>query len=151
MKTYRKIIICLIFFIVAGFLYWTISPFFIKTIVHENLPKTSIHATIAQGNFTGFDAIHNGTGTVSIYEIDGKKILRFEEGFNVNNGPDLYVGFGKSGNYIKGSEISKLKGTVGSQNYELPQNFNLEQFDSVFVWCKAFSVPFIKAELKLSN
>ncbi len=157
MKTYTKVIIGFIVLAVAGFLYWTISPFFTKVVVQENLPGletgsgTSTLKTIAQGSFTGFDKIHNGTGTVSVYETDGKKFLRFEEGFNVNNGPDLYVGFGKSGTYVKGSEISKLKGTSGSQNYELAESFNLEQFDSVYVWCKAFNTPFIKAELTQSN
>ena len=146
-------IIGFVLLVIAVFLYWIISPLFTKVVVQENLPTTEVNSAtitlklLAQGTFTGFDRVHNGTGTVSIYEMDSKKFVRFEEGFNVNNGPDLYVGFGKSGTYIKGSEISKLKGTVGSQNYELPEDFNLEQFDSVYVWCKAFSTPFIKAEL----
>jgi hypothetical protein len=152
MKPYIKIIIVIITLITVPFLYWTISPFFTKVVVSENLPIIYTNAssslqTLAKGSFAGFDKIHNGTGTVSIYEIEGKKILRFEEGFKVNNGPDLYVGFGKLGSYVEGSEISKLKGTQGSQNYDIPQDFSLEQYDSVFVWCKAFNTPFIKAEL----
>jgi hypothetical protein len=154
MKTLKRILITCILLAILWFLYWTISPFFKNTVVQEdlmmmttNMSTTTQPVLLSTGTFVGFDKIHNGTGTVSIYEVDGKKIVRFEEGFKVNNGPDLYVGFGKSGTYTKGSEISKLKGNIGSQNYELSADIDLSQYDSVWVWCKAFNTPFIKAEL----
>jgi len=150
MKTFKRVLIVVVSCLILYFLYWTISPFFRNTVVQEELmmtAETQVPQPILRGSFTGFDKIHNGTGTASIYEVDGKKVLRFEEGFKVNNGPDLYVGFGISGTYIKGSEISKLKGNIGSQNYELSTDFDITQYDSVWVWCKAFSTPFVKAEL----
>jgi hypothetical protein len=154
MKTLKRIFIACITLAILWFLYWTISPFFKNTVVQEdlmtattNMSTTTQPVLLSSGSFVGFDKIHNGTGTVSIYEVDGKKVVRFEDGFQVNNGPDLYVGFGKSGTYVKGSDISELKGNVGSQNYELPANIDLSQYDSVWVWCKAFNTPFIQAEL----
>lgn len=147
----KKIIIALIVVAVTAFGYWTISPFFINKTVNEVLVSESSTPPkinkIAAGSFTGFDKIHNGTGTVSVYEIEGKMILRFEDGFSVNNGPDLYVGFGINGEYVKGSEIAELKGNIGAQNYEIPKDFPIGNYDSVYVWCKAFSTPFIKANL----
>lgn len=164
----KKIIIIIISIVILSVGYWLISPFFIDVRVSEALPNEvmSREATpnskpsdmlVMSGTFIGFDKIHNGTGIVSIYQfadasVGGqgykKSFLRFEEGFQVNNGPDLYVGFGKDGQYVKGSEISKLKGNIGSQNYEIPASIDLSQYDSVWVWCKAFSTPFIKADLK---
>lgn len=167
----KKIIIGATAVFALAFAYWTISPFFINKVVQEDLPASSVGynsdlapATqnigpdnadqaalppkkVASGSFEGFDKIHDGEGEVVIYEIDGKRILRFEEGFRVSNGPDLYVGFGSNGKYVKGSEIARLKGNVGSQNYEIPADVPLEQYDSVYVWCRAFSVPFVKADL----
>lgn len=162
----KKIIITIISIVVVSIGYWLISPFFINVQVSESLPVELIgqggaagdgqnirnprEMIIMTGSFVGFDKIHNGTGTVSIYSSNiqsQKTILRFEEGFQVNNGPDLYVGFGKNGKYVKGSEIAKLKGNIGSQNYDIT-DIDLSQYDSVWVWCKAFSTPFIKAELK---
>lgn len=162
----KKIIITIISIVVVSVGYWLISPFFINVQVSESLPVELIgqggavgdgqnirnprEMIIMTGSFVGFDKIHNGTGTVSIYSSNiqsQKTILRFEEGFQVNNGPDLYVGFGKNGKYVKGSEIAKLKGNIGSQNYYIT-DIDLSQYDSVWVWCKAFSTPFIKAELK---
>jgi hypothetical protein len=158
---FKKIIITLVVTCIVAFGYWTISPFFVNKIVEEKLPQStkSIQNTqsnannqsepkkIASGSFVGFDKIHDGKGSVTLYEIDGKKVLRFEEGFMVNNGPDLYVGFGLDGKYMKGSEISKLKGNIGSQNYDVPDGFDIAKYNNVYVWCKAFSVPFIKADL----
>ncbi len=157
----KKTIIIVGIIIIVSLGYWLISPFFINVRVSESLPTVSSSSmTILSGTFVGFDKIHNGTGTASIYSFTSsengsngientKRILRFEEGFQVNNGPDLYVGFGKNGQYVRGSEISKLKGNIGSQNYEIPASVDMTLYDSVWVWCKAFSTPFIKAELKL--
>lgn len=178
-KKLKYSLITIITVAVVAFGYWTISPFFIKVVVQEDFPidmvigtqegteATSTNTVLGsdtgttmnptdflerQGRFVGYDKIHNGTGTASIYALkndqgETRRLLRFEEGFQVNNGPDLFVGFGKDGKYVKGSEISKLKGTDGSQNYEIPSSVDLSQYDSVFVWCKAFSTPFIRADL----
>ena len=158
----KKILITVISILVLSLGYWLISPFFIDVRVDETLPTEFLNQVEGQivqnpaemivmtGNFVGFDRIHTGTGTVSVYTSNTqsqKTILRFEEGFRVNNGPDLYVGFGRNGEYVKGSEIAKLKGNVGAQNYEI-DGVDLNQYDSVWVWCKAFSTPFVKAELR---
>lgn len=165
MRTYIK---KSIFILVAVFgiygIWYLVSPLFVQTYINEELPqglinesgtasgtnkKTLENLLIARGQFKGFDTIHNGTGTVSIYSVQDKVFLRFEDGFQVNNGPDLYVGFGKNGSYVKGSEISKLKATNGAQNYEIPSGVPVSMYDSVYVWCKAFSTPFIKADVDM--
>lgn len=163
----KKIITVLIGIVLVSAGYWLVSPFFIDVEVDESLPSevmkngsgvngSSGDMIVLQGRFVGFDKIHNGTGTASVYKFADtaaqgrrRQVLRFEEGFQVNNGPDLYVGFGKNGQYVKGSEISKLKGNAGSQNYEIPDNIDLSKYDSVWVWCRAFSTPFLKADLKI--
>lgn len=149
----KKTIWAVILILVLILGYWLISPFFINKEVSESLPasqedKSSIQTVVLkQGSFTGFDKIHNGSGTATLLSVNGKNYIRFEDNFTVNNGPDLYVGLGKNGQYIKGSEVGVLKGNIGSQNYELPENIDPASVDEVWVWCKAFSVPFAKAEL----
>ncbi len=163
------IFIGVIIIIVVG--YWLVSPFFIDKKVSESLPvvnntmpdssvgagSTQVQSgvnladeilEIKKGSFTGFDKIHTGSGTARIVSVDGKNYIRFDEDFNVNNGPDLYVGLGKNGSYIKGSELGKLKGNIGSQNYELPAGMDPNTVEEVWVWCKAFAVPFSKAVLQ---
>lgn len=148
----KKIIIAIVVIAALGFGYWTISPFFIDKRVSEDFNITAESegaqpVLVLRGAFTGFDRIHTGSGSVSVIQVDDKYIVRFEENFDVANGPDLYVGLGKDGEYVKGSEIAKLKGNIGSQNYEVPANINLDDYNEVWIWCKAFSVGFAKAKL----
>ncbi|MBP6855005.1 MAG: DM13 domain-containing protein [Candidatus Pacebacteria bacterium] len=159
----KKIILLVLVIVVIFLVYWFISPLFIDKKVSEDLPAVQItnegvvseettpvesvsqSLEIKTGTFSGFDRLHTGSGTAKVISIDGKNYIRFEEDFSVTNGPDLYVGLGENGEYIKGSELEKLKGNIGSQNYELPEGVDPENIKEVWVWCKAFSVPFAKA------
>jgi len=149
----KKIFITLIAIVAVGVAYWLISPFFIDKRVSEEFPINTTATTTEltrikqQGSFEGFDSIHYGSGDVVVIETEEGLVVRFEDNFNVANGPDLFVGFGKDGEYQKGTEISKLKGNIGSQNYVVPDNISLEDYNEVWIWCKAFSVGFAKAKL----
>jgi hypothetical protein len=127
-----------------AFGYWTISPLFIDVRVSEEMPAapTAAEMTIlAEGEFVGLEG-HDASGKAEILEIGGKRYVRFEEDFKVTNGPDLFVYLGKLGEYDPAANLGALKGNIGSQNYEIPENFNLEEYDSVWVWCRAFRVAF---------
>ena len=108
---------------------------------------------LVQGSF--YDVVHEGEGTATVYQLaDGSRVLRFED-FMVLNGPDLHVWLvpvdpvpNTVGVEIAGyADLGKLKGNVGSQNYELPAGLDLSQFKSVVVWCQPFRVPFAAAAL----
>ena len=151
----KKLIILIVSIIILGLAYWLISPFFIDKKVSEELnisaeSEGAQPVLVLRGVFTGFDRIHTGSGNVNVIQVGDRHTIRFEENFDVANGPDLYVGFGKDGEYIKGSEIGKLKGNIGSQNYELPAGIDLADYNEVWIWCKAFSVGFAKAALNPS-
>lgn len=147
----KKLIILVIAIVVLGVGYWLISPFFIDKRVSEEfvLEEQEFKSRlIATGSFAGFDRIHYGSGDVQVFRAHDGHVIRFEENFNVANGPDLYVGLGKNGEYVKGSEIAKLKGNIGSQNYVVPREIGLEDYNEVWIWCRAFSVGFAKARLE---
>lgn len=99
------------------------------------------------GAFAGL-AGHNGQGTAKLLRINGKYFVRFEDDFAVTNGPDLFVGFGKDGEYKSEAQLAPLKGNEGSQNYELPDSIDVSQYNEVWIWCRAFHVPFAKAVLQ---
>ncbi len=153
LRLMKKIIITVLVIGIAGIGYWLISPLWRTEKVSEALPinsdaETKIEAKIIKsGSFSGFDKLHNGSGTANVLELGNKKYIRFEEDFMVTNGPDLYVALGRDGKYIKGSELERLKGNVGSQNYELPKNININDLSEIWIWCKTFSVSFAKAVL----
>ncbi len=106
------------------------------------------------GSFITIDPIHGAEGTAVIYELpDGSRVLRFED-FRSSNGPDLHVylssGVPKStfaGLGEDATHLGSLKGNVGSQNYDIPANADLAQYQSVVIYCVPFGVVFSSAEL----
>lgn len=105
---------------------------------------------LSSGQFVGID--HSATGTASIYEQDGRHVLRFEDDTDIQNGPDLYVWLLPTTSYEEGTpaeyiDLGFLQGTVGGQNYELPDDFDPEVHKTVLIWCLRFAVPFATAPL----
>ena len=146
MGTTGKAVVILIVLIALGVGVWLAAPLFYDKEVSEDLPESV--ETLREGQFRGADSSHQGSGTARIVEANGKKYVRFEEDFQVTNGPDLFVYFGRDGTYDKDTNIGRLKGSKGSQNYEIPSDINVDDYNEVWVWCRAFAVPFAKAVLR---
>ena len=105
---------------------------------------------LASGQFVGIE--HRASGTASVYEQDGRHVLRFEDDTDIQNGPDLYVWVLPAASYEGGTpdeyiDLGFLQGTVGGQNYELPDEFDPEVHRTVLIWCLRFAVPFATAPL----
>jgi len=113
-------------------------------------PPASEPVIVSQGEFSGVD--HSAVGTATVYEQNGKQILRFEDNTNIQNGPDLYIWVLESEDYEGGVpadyiDLGKIKGNVGGQNYELPPEYDPAIHRTVLVWCLRFSTPFAAAPL----
>lgn len=105
---------------------------------------------LSTGQFVGID--HRAEGTAAIYEQDGRYVLRFEDDTDIQNGPDLYVWVLPATSYQGGTppeyiDLGFLTGTVGGQNYELPEEFDPDLHRTVLIWCLRFAVPFATAPL----
>ena len=107
---------------------------------------------VSMGSFVGADDFHQGEGIATIYQLGDERVLRFEE-FNVTNGPDLHVilstnpnptGQDDIGDYI---DLGAIKGNVGNQNYEIPADVDLSQYNSIVIYCVPFHVVFATATL----
>ncbi len=113
--------------------------------------------TLAEGSFG--PRAHPAEGTALVLN-DGtdQRFLRFED-FATDNGPDLNVyltradadasdsDFDREGDYV---DLGDLKGNIGPQNYEIPADVDLSEFDTVVIWCVRFSVSFGSADLTLT-
>lgn len=136
-----------------GIGYWLVSPLFITDRVDEKIddivaaPAAPAPKIIVQGTFAGL-AGHSGRGMAKLLSTNGKYYVRLEDDFRVTNGPDLFVYFGKNGAYASEARLGSLKGNEGGQNYEVPAGIDPKKYDEVWIWCRAFSVPFAKAELR---
>jgi hypothetical protein len=157
---------------VAGFLWFRPDRLFTDDPVNEALPGVSgggMEAAgdegmdpegasgpdvLARGRFISLE--HATRGQALVLETpDGRRFLRFE-GFETSNGPDLVVYLsakqpagpddwhGYDGDFV---DLGPLKGNVGSQNYMLPTNVELDRYSTAVVWCRRFTVGFAAAPL----
>ncbi len=106
---------------------------------------------IEQGTFASY--AHETTGEAKIIESGSQRVLRLDN-FHTSNGPDVRVylvkGSDSSAEGVKNGfiDLGPIKGNIGGQNYTLPANVNLDEYDAVAIWCKRFSVGFGGATLK---
>jgi hypothetical protein len=101
---------------------------------------------IARGSFE--PVAHGATGRASAIRLArGGRVLTLT-GFEVSNGPDLRVRLlagDDTGDHV---DLGALKGNKGDQQYEIPAGTDLRRYDTVAIWCRAFSVLFARAELR---
>lgn len=93
------------------------------------------------------DGFHMASGQVKVLQIpDGTQILRFEN-LDVTNGPDLYVYLAMDTTAKDFVSLGRLKGNIGNQNYPIPENIDFEKYNTVLIWCQAFSTLFGSSKL----
>ena len=118
----------------------------------DDMPAEPV--VLHSGAFITIDAIHKAEGAAIIYELpDGRRVLRFED-FRSANGPDLHVYLSsaapKSAFAGLGEDalhLGSLKGNVGNQNYDIPDDADLSRYQSAVIYCAPFRVVFSSAEL----
>jgi electron transfer DM13 len=118
--------------------------------VNESMNETKMtnDTMTLMGNFVDAgDGFHKAEGIAKVINLaDGRTFLRLEN-LKTTNGPDLYVylSVGKDASDIV--NLGRLKGNIGNQNYEIPAGADLSKYDTVLIWCKAFSTLFGSAKL----
>jgi hypothetical protein len=119
-------------------------------------PTPAGPVALKSGTFNVIDNQHSGTGTATILEQpDGSHILRFDANFSVTFGPDLFVwlsghpeprtsGESQNQGYVN---LGSLQSRNGAQEYTIPADVDVEEFESALVWCRAFSQVMTSAAL----
>jgi hypothetical protein len=117
----------------------------------ERAPSRPRNVLVSRGRFQS--VAHEGNGTASVIRLArGGRVLTLTS-FEVDNGPDLRVylvaGPARDESEVDDYEdLGGLKGNKGNQQYELPSDLDLDRFDTVVIWCRAFSVNFARAPLR---
>ncbi|MBM2619316.1 DM13 domain-containing protein [Actinoplanes sp. LDG1-06] len=114
-------------------------------------------AVVRQGTFISHEHDTEGAARV-VRHPDGSRVLELVE-LATSNGPDLRVWLSDQpvragtagwrvfddGTWV---ELGRLKGNQGSQRYTIPADTDLDQLESVTIWCKRFAVSFGAAHLE---
>ncbi len=153
--------------VVAAIAWYAFRPelLFINKSVSDSFPAASVAANspdapgpkpIASGQFKGY--AHETQGNASIYDVNGKRVLRLTN-FKTSNGPDVHVYLVAASDAMDDATVKKagfidlgsMKGNMGDQNYEVPNNADLEKYQAVTIWCARFNVNFATAPLAAAN
>lgn len=123
------------------------------TTVPETTTTTEPTGPVATvtGSFEGVGR-YSAEGTATVYELDGQFVLRFEDDTDIQNAPDLFVYVLEAPSYDGGDpgefiNLGKIKGNVGGQNYELPDEYDPAIHQSILIWCQRFTTPVATAPL----
>ncbi len=105
-------------------------------------PQQTINtnSTLATGNFRSAPG-ERASGTVHIIKVDGRTYVRFEADTNIGPSPDPIVTLGNGERADLSINLGSLKGTKGSQNYEVPNSINIGKYSQVIIYCRSFHVP----------
>lgn len=127
------------------------------TVIDDVMPEdeeSNEPMVVLEGTFSFIDSVHNGEGSATIYELpESRRVLRFEN-FQVTNGPQLHVILSPEeptsildgvGDYV---DLGALKGNIGNQNYEIPDDVDLSLYKSIVIYCVPFRVVFSAATLE---
>jgi hypothetical protein len=125
--------------------------------IEMSTEPSPMNVLLASGKFITHE--HETTGTARLIRLaDGSHQLALQD-LVTSNGPDLRVWLtdqpviaGTAGWHVfddgRWLELDRLKGNRGNQVYDIPADANLDDFRSVSIWCKRFSVSFGAAELQ---
>jgi hypothetical protein len=166
----RRFWFCAVAVIVLALGWYWFRPelLFVDRLVSEAFPRKSTSATPSRGEATASEnsvvlakgkfhsVAHETSGTATIHRLaDGGRVLRLTD-FATSNGPDVRVILIAANDADDGAnvtesgyiELGKLKGNKGDQNYELPDDVDLDRYQAVTIWCYRFSVNFGTAPLR---
>ncbi|VEP13877.1 conserved exported hypothetical protein [Hyella patelloides LEGE 07179] len=115
--------------------------------------KEATANVIAQGDFVTVEQDHPTEGKAKIIEENGQRYLAFDADFTTAEGPAVKVLLHRSNSvsvnlneedYIT---IAPLQSFDGTQKYLIPDGVDLDEYQSVAIWCEQFNVTFGYAAL----
>jgi len=127
----------------------------------EGVPDEQVVQVLASGQFnpdaTDSDALHRGSGGVQIVRFGDEAKLVFNEDFQVSNAPDLRVYLSPDRNVLtkegfnatkdQSIDLGSMRQFSGYQVYDIPAEYDIDDFQSVNIWCEAFGVYMTTANL----
>lgn len=135
----------------SGLPWLTCSP--VSATPSFNSAQATTASVVRSGSFVTTEQDHPTTGTARIITENGKRYLEFDRAFDTASGPDVRVILHRDRSVpVKLDEsdyitLASLKSFNGAQRYAIPETVNLDEFNSVAIWCRQFNITFGYASL----
>ncbi|MCT0219291.1 DM13 domain-containing protein [Synechococcus sp. CS-1329] len=138
----------------------TSTPEKSSTVETAEAPGKSGAILIRSGPFVSGE--HPTTGGAQLVKQNNQNRLELNQVFATStSGPDLVVVLHRSADVISTTTppaypinegdyvlLAPLESYEGAQSYPIPANINLDEFQSVAIWCRRFNATFGSATLK---
>lgn len=124
----------------------------------ETTEPTATSAASRSGNFVSGE--HATQGSAVLVSQDGAQMLTFDNAFSTSSGPDLVVVLHRSAAVLEETTppayplleedyvvLAPLTAITGTQQYAIPAEVNVDEYQSVAIWCQAFNATFGAAAL----
>mgnify|MGYP002335837279 CR=1 FL=1 len=155
-KVIRRIIIGSVLAVIAAFVAFNLyGARDIETVDQTVVPENTVPAVpsdqapvevaIRRGSFVGLNG-YSVSGDAVVTDTAGVRRLVLQDNFVASNGPDVLVYLTKNdaasegGALVEPISLGPIQSFSGTQTYVLPDNS--EEYSSVVIWCRAFSVAF---------
>lgn len=114
----------------------------------EEKPQEEGPVELTAGGLDGADGhVARGRATV-IGQRNGKRVLTLTD-LDADPGPDVNVYLSASSDGIDDAvDLGDLKAPVGNQQYDIPENVDLNRYGSVVLYCIPFTTRIATAELR---
>ena len=139
--------------LLGGFSNLALNPAYAGADAAPTQVQVATNAILASGDFVTVDQGHPTTGAARIIVENGQRYLEFDQAFGTASGPDVLVVLHRDAvvpasideaDYIT---LAPLQSFNGAQRYAIPENVNLDQYNSAAIWCRQFNVTFGYAAL----
>ena len=106
---------------------------------------------LATGNFVTVDKTTRGEA--KIVEKNGRRYIELSSNFTTDSGPQVEIILHRNSRVSRSIAprdyvtLSRLTSFKGKQRYLVPNNIDLDDFESVAIWCRRFNVTFGYASL----
>ncbi|QEE16280.1 DM13 domain-containing protein [Promethearchaeum syntrophicum] len=109
---------------------------------------------LSERTLIDMDSSHKGSGTVHVVEIDSDTIELQYINVEITNGPDLFVYLSKTESFSHTDDpigtfvnLGELTYNSGNFTYTIQSSVQLDDYHSVVIYCRQYSVIFAYAAL----
>ncbi|MDB9529841.1 DM13 domain-containing protein [Oscillatoria sp. CS-180] len=130
-----------------------LKPVEFSSLTNNITTENAVQLAGATGQFVTVDQAKATTGTADIVTENGQNYIVFSDAFSTATGPDVQVVLYNADEVPVSIDeadytvLADLQSFEGGQEYLIPSNIDINDYEAVAIWCREFNVTFGYAPL----